>query len=357
MMRTKPDYNKAKRCAYKALEEHNVNDFPIDILTILNSYDDIKIIKYSEMAKQHGCSIEEIISLNSSEDGVIHYSGKRDKYIIAYNDTIEVKERVYWTLAHEFGHYILGHHKESERYSLSRNEISEDEYNIHEVEANFFSRFFISPPAIIVEANMHDHNKIMEFFGISFTAAINTLKYIQNSYNKGFRFFLPETLSNRFKTFIRKVVYGRTCSNCSAFSFRSNLHHCGICGSNDFHNFMKGEDIDMIYPGVEVNQEGKAIVCPVCSNEETNIEGDYCTQCGTYIVNKCSVTDVDWNDNEYHTCPDPLPGNIRYCPSCGSKTTFLENGILSEWNEVINGNVKKPQLSAVPDLSDDDLPF
>ncbi|MEK3886567.1 ImmA/IrrE family metallo-endopeptidase [Bacillus sp. FSL K6-3431] len=333
MMRTKPNYDKAKRAAYDALEYHRISDFPIDILTILESYDDIKIISYSEMAKKRGCTIEEIIAVNSSEDGVIHYSGNRGKYFIAYNDAIGHKERVYWTLAHEYGHYLLGHHKESSKSSLARNEMVDAEYDVQEVEANFFARFFLSPPPIIVEAKMNDHKKIMDFFGVSFTAASNTLKYIEDSYKKGFRFNTPIKIAKYINKFISKVQLGKTCRNCSGFSYIRNAEHCGICGSNDFHNIYKGEDIDMIYVGINVNENGKALECPVCENEETHIEGEHCGQCGTFIINLCSIELDGWNDDRYRPCPDPLPGNLRHCTKCGAESTFLKTGILKPWTQ------------------------
>ncbi|MFE7151739.1 ImmA/IrrE family metallo-endopeptidase, partial [Heyndrickxia sporothermodurans] len=290
------------------------------------------VIKYSEMARKRNCTLEEIIEINSSEDGVIHYSGDRDKYLIAYNDVIEHQERVYWTLAHEFGHYLLGHHKESDRTSLARNEMTEEEYDAREVEANFFARFFLSPPPVIAMANLNDYQKIMDFFGVSYTAAKNTLNYIERSYKKGFRFFLPNDLFNNLKVFFNKVSYGKTCLKCGVFSYLKDSKFCPNCGSHEFHNFFKGADFNMYYPGIITNKEnGKALECPVCRNQETEIEGEYCCQCGTHIVNRCTNLAKDWNGDFYHTCITPLPGNCRHCPQCGQPTTFLQNGLLKQW--------------------------
>jgi Zn-dependent peptidase ImmA (M78 family) len=344
MIRTKPNYNKAKSFAYKALEHHKITDFPIDILSILESYEDIQIITYSEMAKKRNCSIEEIIEVNSSEDGVIHYSADRDKYLIAYNDSIDLKERVYWTLAHEFGHYILDHHKESDKSSLSRNEMSEKEYDIQEVEANFFTRFFLSPPAIIVEANMKTYHKVMEFFGVSYTAAVNTLSYVSSSYKNGYSFFLPSNIASLFKTFIDKVRFGVTCDMCSCFFYYKGANYCPLCGCNDFHIFFKGDDIKMKYAVIELDELNRAVQCPKCKNE--TIQGDYCQICGSYLVNRCTGLsegesyeiqhEIAWHDFD-RGCGEILEGDARFCIKCGSTSTFYESKLLVSWGEELNG--------------------
>ena len=99
----------------------------------------------------------------------------------------------------------------------------------------------------------------------------------------------------------------------------------------------------MIYPKLETYENGKLIECPTCKNEETNIEGNHCQICGDNLVNFCS----------YGNCAnfDPLPSNARYCPVCGNKSTFLENGFLNEWN------YKEQGFMDIPDGIDEELPF
>jgi Zn-dependent peptidase ImmA (M78 family)/rRNA maturation endonuclease Nob1 len=370
MVRTKPNYDKAKIFAYKSLEHHKIYNFPIDILAILRSYDDIKIITYSEMAIKRNCSIEEIIEVNSSEDGVIHYSADRDRYLIAYNDSIHLKERVYWTLAHEFGHYILGHHKESEKSNLARNEMSDKDYNIHEVEANFFTRFFLSPPPIIVEAKMNDYHKVMDFFGVSYTAAVNTLSYVSSSNKKGFRFTIPRNIANLFMTFIDKVRFGVTCVVCNCFFSYKGANYCPNCGSNELHTLFKGDEIKMKYRVIELDEFNRAAECPRCKNEI--IQGDYCQICGSYLLNKCTGLskgesyeiqyDITWHDFD-RGCGEYLEGDARFCIKCGSTSTYNESGLLESWEDELHElGYDKASVTTDPfakhtnGLSDDD-PF
>jgi Zn-dependent peptidase ImmA (M78 family) len=368
MKRTRPNYERAKKLAYEALERHMVADFPIDIFSIFKSYPDIKIITYSEMASKRNCTIEEIIEANSSEDGVIHYSADRDKYLISYNDTVGHKERVYWTLAHEYGHYKLGHHKESDKSNLARSEMSLEEYDVQEVEANFFARFFLSPPPIIVATEMNHHSRIMDFFGVSYTSATNTLSYIGKSRVKGYGFSIPNRIFELLQNFIKKVTLGVTCSNCRCFFCIEDANYCPVCGGNDLHIFFKGDDFDMKYPVIEMDYMDRSVECPNCKNEE--IIDDYCHICGSYLVNKCTglypgeseeYSRIQWHDFT-RGCGNILVGNARFCSKCGSASTFYETGILKHWNQP-SQELNENRLQLVSsngkniDISDDDLPF
>lgn len=313
------------------------------------------------MAQKYNLTLEEVIEINNSEDGVIHYDANKNKYIIAYNDTIPLEERVYWTLAHEFGHYLLEHHKESGKSNLARYELTESEYKVFEVEANFFTRFFVSPPPIITEVNMDNPSRVSSFFGISFSAAMSTLSYIKNSINRGFQFVIPKFLLNNFNNVIIKGKYGRTCLNCNVFFYIKNSNFCPICGSNQIFNAYKGDDVKMKYPGYLLNELGRVLTCPRCDNED--IKGKYCNVCNTYLFNKCSGLKDD--DDGYfqnrgnilwHSfnegCGELLDGNARYCHECGSTSVFYEEGLLGHWSSV-KDKIENNSIT----LTEEELPF
>ena len=56
--------------------------------------------------------------------------------------------------------------------------------------------------------------------------------------------------------------------------------------------------------------------------------------CGKPIVNRCTYALSEEVSNGYEPCQhtEPLPGNARYCPYCGNRTTFFADKVLSEWN-------------------------
>lgn len=90
----------------------------------------------------------------------------------------------------------------------------------------------------------------------------------------------------------------------------------------------------MAFDGIKLKENGMAATCPCCGNEETLDEGEYCHICGELLINRCEngIFDDDgkWVDNcRGHKA---LPGNARYCPYCGGKTTFFKNGVLKAWN-------------------------
>lgn len=123
------------------------------------------------------------------------------------------------------------------------------------------------------------------------------------------------------------------CLNC--LSVVNKEKFCTICGNNltGLHGKMKGLGY-MKYAGVDTYDNGKAKECAVCHNDETDIKGDYCQICGTYLLNQCAsaISDIPFSGEEECTHTEILPSNARYCPYCGHKTTFLENGLLKDWN-------------------------
>lgn len=87
----------------------------------------------------------------------------------------------------------------------------------------------------------------------------------------------------------------------------------------------------MIYKSIKVNENGKALVCPHCDNEEL-AQGEYCIICGNNIINKCSDTpDSQIPGVLIKHCNTILPGNARFCPKCGNESTFYQRGWLRDW--------------------------
>lgn len=89
----------------------------------------------------------------------------------------------------------------------------------------------------------------------------------------------------------------------------------------------------MKYEGVNVNELSKAIVCPICQNEEILENGDYCAICGTYLVNHCSDITDEYDNIEKQGCGTLLPGNARYCPYCGNPSHFKQINALCSWEQ------------------------
>ncbi len=100
----------------------------------------------------------------------------------------------------------------------------------------------------------------------------------------------------------------------------------------------------MIYSKIELDTENKPIRCPKCYNEHLPSEGEFCQICGVCIYNNC-IGDQNGYDNP---CGEGrhLSGDARYCPYCGSETTYLKSGLLKSYTEELNASDE-----------DDDYPF
>ena len=88
--------------------------------------------------------------------------------IIFYNESINSKSRIRFSIAHEFGHDQM-HHKLNDSSN----------YQIQEIEANFFAAQLLMPEQIINElikrGNRISKENLILWFGVSEQAAIKRL--------------------------------------------------------------------------------------------------------------------------------------------------------------------------------------
>jgi|GEM_PF-943198 len=124
------------------------------------------------------------------------------------------------------------------------------------------------------------------------------------------------------------------CANCEAplYSEAAFCHICGIKAPK------KVRETFMRYGAIKVNENGKALVCPHCENEDVT-SGDFCTICGDNIVNRCADTpDAVIPAITIKGCKTVLPGNARYCYKCGNESAFFQKGWLKDWK---SENIRK----------------
>jgi hypothetical protein len=102
--------------------------------------------------------------------------------------------------------------------------------------------------------------------------------------------------------------------------------------------FLKGAGY-MIYDSFKLDQNGKALVCPRCTNEGINPLSPICKICGTNLINACAgIYEYDDGNRTLVTpsCNSIAEGNQRYCYHCGGITTFYRDGLLEDWNDEYN---------------------
>jgi len=109
----------------------------------------------------------------------------------------------------------------------------------------------------------------------------------------------------------------------------------------------------MRYPAITLNENGKALVCPHCDNEELT-PGDFCIICGNDIINHCAVSpDRNVPSVSLKSCGAILVGNARYCSHCGNESSFYQKGWLADWrSENIKKAIRNASTGGVVDIAD-----
>lgn len=177
------NYTKAILTSINVLKKYKINKTPIDIHYIIEQIPNIKICKYSWMTKRYGCTIKELIDFFQSELGTIVRNSKENKYIIYYNDTIGNSRLDRFTIAHELGHFFLGHFNLIIGNILNGNSLfSAKQYKTIENEANAFARNLLVPIPLYNRLN-HDSptlfRDIMDIFDISYGASIARIDFAE----------------------------------------------------------------------------------------------------------------------------------------------------------------------------------
>ncbi|MCL2056009.1 MAG: hypothetical protein FWH02_02175 [Oscillospiraceae bacterium] len=137
-----------------------------------------------------------------------------------------------------------------------------------------------------------------------------------------------EQYAKRLSFRLQKLNGYTRCAQCGAPAESSAVNFCPVCGGGDF---VEGRDSDMIYRKIRLDESGKAVICPYCSNEEQT-PGEYCMICGSEIINRCTdLYDELSGETVKENCGEVLPGNARYCYKCGNPGTFYRRGWLKDW--------------------------
>lgn len=337
------DYVNKKACEF--LEEFNIKSFPFDIFNIikLNNWG---ICLYSELMEEYSCDRETVIRCLGSKDGFTQIDA--DNYTIAYNDDKFLGNRIRFTLMHEIGHIYLKHLEDFESTTLFRGCMSKEENIVLENEANAFARNVLVPTSILTQLKNKSYNSISRQFEITIPAARTRLTFYNTDRAINEKVGISKNLYNVFF----KFYYKKACSVCGFTSISKVANYCSICGN---HLLKWGEGTMIYEEKVKLDDNSKAIRCPMCDNEHILDDGEYCHICGTYLINKCD--NRHWNEGSYYDGDEPcghlLPANARYCHICGNASTFLNDHILYEWD----GKEKSPQEMIIPDGIDEELPF
>ncbi|WP_315066383.1 ImmA/IrrE family metallo-endopeptidase [uncultured Clostridium sp.] len=157
----------------------NILKFPIDIIEIISSFNNIKIVSYHQFMLDHNLTKEETFELLNSDEGCTDYFKPLNKYIIYYNDLdYKSEERIRWTLSHELGHILCEHYSKSTKIFCEN--LTEEDYKFREAEANYFTGLLLSNPVILHKLNIRSSYDIETYCSLSSEAA----RYRYDNYKK-----------------------------------------------------------------------------------------------------------------------------------------------------------------------------
>lgn len=311
--------NEIKEVVIDALNHANVPYLPVDIKKICKSYDFIRLIPFSVQIKHRKMTYEEVLAQCQTKDACADYYTSKNKYIIYYNDIDKIafinSNRYRWSIAHELGHILLNHHKISDKTRIFRFNLSDEEYNQLEEEADYFAQLLLVPHAALLGFKISASNQLQIMCKISSPASRRRYyEFVEWKSHLNSKDFYDKRVFSYYSNFIFK----RRCKNCGMGAIQQHGKYCPICG---FKNTLEwGDGNKMRYPLLDIHENGKLIECPNCGNEDTDIEGEFCQICGINLVNKCI--------NEECQNIEILPTNARYCPICGNQSLFYQNNLL-----------------------------
>ena len=332
-----------KTLVLSVLNKYGEPCVPVKIGNIIRNIPNIKLITYRSQIKKFNITYEEMIVDAETRDSYVVWDSTRNRYCIYYNDldyTIVNSNRVRWNLAHELGHIVLEHHKLCKHHKLFRDGLSSSIYNYLEEEANYFAQLILVPHVVLFAFKVSTVMQLKNLCRISNNAAEHRFRaYLDWKKNMQENVTYDKSLFRFYYNFI----YKKHCKTCGASMIQRCGKYCPICGTKT----IQWGDGNMKYTKLDTYETGKLKECPICHNEETNIEGQYCQICGVQLVNYCS------NDNCSHC--EVLPSNARYCPVCGASSTFYTFNILKSWNYRNDAQTLLPD--DIPFGPDEELPF
>lgn len=388
----KPNYDLATYTAHRTFCFMTSKEYPVNTMDIIEKLPNTELATYEEFAEEIYKDID-FVSKKIAKNNDAFTLNRGDKFIIVYNSDISLNivERIRFTIAHEIGHILLNHFNNGDLI-LTRGGLSEEKYSMLEREADTFARELLAP-TFIMNTEKWKIKDVCNIFDVSKQVAHISLEskkhypWIKPKYPLR-DILTPDTVKfKKRKNTLQKRSRDHTefkkkhgllyffkepniyfCDNCHSAEklYEGRIKICPICGSSSmdkiegkkyfiFHETK--ERYYMSYSELKVDETGTLIEnCPICGNN--HVRDNFCSVCGVPIVNKCSgmkKTDDNWNGSyeENQPCVEALLGSDRYCPKCGAESTFYYHGLLKDWNLEISD----PFSNSSIDISDDELPF
>lgn len=152
---------------YKSMPELK---FPIDLNVVTSLLPNCRLMSYQKLAAATETSIEAIISVCQSKSGCTNYDAVSKRYLILFNQA-ENTGRKRWTVGHEIGHIMCGHHVLAAYDQLSENNLLRNANPEFESEADYFAATLLAPFPLYKVLEIRSAADIQKTFNLSFQAS------------------------------------------------------------------------------------------------------------------------------------------------------------------------------------------
>ena len=192
------DYQQARDLSWEVLTQNNVCELPVKIAPICRNYG-IRVRSYQDSADVLGKL--NLMDMIDRTDGFLAYiSGEP---VIFYDQSC-VPGRQRFTIAHELGHYLLGHVQPGQVTTINREPTPGD--SPQERQANQFAARVLAPACVLWGLDLHSADEIAAACGISRAAAAFRAERMRELYQRGKFLTAPQErqVYRQFETFISR---------------------------------------------------------------------------------------------------------------------------------------------------------
>ncbi len=269
---------------------------------------DIRVIDYQHIRKILGQSPA---TYDFDANVVVDLHHPKLQYIVIYNG-YRRRERIWWSLAHEFGHVLLRHVLSETHHDNPQNER----------EADMFAAELLLPLGAVQEVRHYPLKQIARGFDTSMEATRNRLKDLANGW---MRYYTVNEIEEGRQRFV------------PAFQSLTDVQEAMMASIEDASQYIQ-VDWDEKMKVMRLGQ------CPYCEFENTSLYVHLeirCGKCGAWLINTCQNTEC-----RLHGLP--LPESYQYCGRCGTETSWMQMKIKSLQAE-------EPETNG--EEFPDDLPF
>lgn len=357
------DRAKAVRVSAEVLREAGVTTYPLDIRYLISAFRQIDLLTYKDLdqiSKMRGTE-SKMAFRSVSKDGfctrfrdvLVDFrteSMTGNKWEIYYNEN-SLKARLRFTIPHEMGHILLGHHQALNEDTLTGMD-NNPAYVAADTEADLFSINLLAPaPAVLRLLQAHGYafdrkeippwkltnpqapflrylgsdapeaeQLVMTAFGLSQTAAHRRLNELPMELR------IWRDLDADLYSYVEKLDHRAAwfCWVCHTKRRRASLY-CPGCGHAWHYEYL--DPGKPAKPVMSLRENGQFEFCSVCGNADLPEDAVYCPVCGCPVMNECEnafQTDGDFIRSGMeiirgtHYC---RPTDI-FCGDCGVVTAF-----------------------------------